>query len=153
MLVVSSDLSESVNLANCATGSRGGRASPTRGLRGDRGGRRAASSTLALDRSFDNESRIFGEAGIESSVISSSELGGIPESPAAPIVRPFETRKQERERLEREEILRGHAQTPVTRRASMQDPAAATETLFQRMHRASDQALEGVAKSIWLLRW
>ena len=143
-----------MDLANCATDTRGGRAPTPRSSRGGRGGRQAASSTLGPDRSFDNESHIFGEAGIESSVISSSELGGIPEVPEPP-VQPVANRrltKQERERQEQEEVLREIARTTVAGRARVQATAAA-DSFSRIVSQSGDKALDLLSTLIsWFRR-
>lgn len=123
----------------------------SRGRTGGRGGLRAVSATTAPDRSYGNESQIFGHAGLESSIDSSTEILGYADTPATKIVRPAETRKQERERLEREEILLGHARKPVAPRAWMQDNTTAmAESFSQKMYRFGDKALDDVASIIQL---
>lgn len=146
-LAVSSDLSWSWRSANYTTDSRGGRAAAPRGNHGGRGGRRAASSTPAADRSFENESRIFGEAGLESSVISSSELGGrldVPEPPANR--RPT---RQQRERQEQQVRMRDLARTPVAHYPRVQATVPA-ESLSHWLSQKGDEALDLLAKFIRL---
>jgi len=135
------------------------------------GGRRGGRSTSALGRgAFDNsrsygdESSIFGAAGLESSIASPSEFGGIPDSTPAPIRSSGRSKRErermvveEKERLDREKSLRDHARTPVDRARSPVDRAreqamAFSESWSQKRSRYSDNVLDCVASIAVFLR-
>jgi hypothetical protein len=147
ILVVSSIDAKFVDLTNSTPpASRAGRGSSNIGRRFGRS--HVLPDTSIDDRSFGNESRIFGDAGLESSVASPSEIG-TPESPPAP-VRPLalssRSQREARERLEREEIHRDNARKLVARR---REQATATHAaISQWKTRWTEKGLNGAANLI-----
>lgn len=146
-MIVSATNQEYGAFTDYLIGFTGARDSTAPGHAGSRRGLRVP-STSPRDLSFNNESRIFGHVGLESSVISPSQIDGFPNTPTAPTNQGLETRKQKRERLEREGILRSHARTPV--RAGMKAAPAMAESVSQKMYRIGDKLLDGVASLIKL---
>ncbi len=156
LLVVSLFEAKFQGPANHAIDARGGRTSSSFGRRS----RVGAPQQFVDDRSYGNESSIFGAVGLESSLVSQSELGGIPEplpAPARPVglnrrkVPAAKARREEIDREEREEILRDLARAPVT--CGREQAEASTESFAHLKDRYVEKCLAIVANMVMCIRW
>jgi hypothetical protein len=122
-----------------------GRASSSLGARGLG---RGAFNNSVIDRSFGNESHLFRQADIESSVASPSELRESPVAPVRPLNLSYRKSTSEGERKKREKIDRQNARTPVDR-GRMQ--AEAARGSFQQIKSRYGRKSLDIVAGIWAL--
>lgn len=127
--------------------------------RGGRGGHRlgrGAFDNYVVDRSYGNESHIFGQADIESSRASPSELLESSPTPVRPSNLSFRKSTAEEERIkklaskEREEMRRQNARTQADR--AREQAEVARESFWQMKSRYVEESLDVAARFYTLLR-
>ncbi|KAG0652714.1 SUN domain-containing 2 [Hyphodiscus hymeniophilus] len=100
--------------------------------------RHGRADPVIVDRSYGNESQIFGHAGFEDSSVASPIQD--PPPPPAQHMRPSSKSRQERQRLDREQTLQEHARTPVIR--ARKAVANTSKSIFERMTWSVDKSLD-----------